>query len=102
MTFSDIMANGTLLRYEVRMNDLMVKTKVREGGRIVIPAKVREALGMDIGEDVTMRVTDGELRIVTSKAALKRMRALVRKHVPEGVSLVDELIRERRKEAANE
>ncbi len=35
-------------------------------------------------------------------AAIKRVQELVRKHVPEGVSLVDELIEERCWEAAKE
>jgi hypothetical protein len=35
-------------------------------------------------------------------AALRRLRALVREKVPEGVSLVDELIAERRDEARRE
>jgi hypothetical protein len=42
------------------------------------------------------------LQITTQKEALRRIQALVRKHVPEGVSLVDELIKDRREEAANE
>lgn len=84
------------------MNELMIKTKVSDGGRIVIPAQFRKALGIEIGQNVTLSVEDDELRVTSSKAALKRLQRLVRKHVPEGVSLVDELIRERREEAANE
>ncbi len=79
-----------------------VKTKVTEGGRIVIPAKLRQALGIEIGENVTLSVKDNVLQITTQKEALRRIQALVRQHVPEGVSLVDELIKDRREEAANE
>lgn len=79
-----------------------VKTKVTEGGRIVIPAKLRQALGIEIGENVTLSVKDNALQITTQKEALRRIQALVRQHVPEGVSLVDELIKDRREEAANE
>ena len=84
------------------MNNLKVRTKVTEGGRIVLPSKFRHALGIEIGEDVTVAMNGDELRIVSSQAALKRLQKLVRKHVPEGVSLVDELIQERREEAAKE
>ena len=80
----------------------MIKTKVAEGGRIVIPARFRKALGIEVGESVTLSVSDDELRVVSSRAALRRLQALVKKHVPAGVSLVDELIRERREEAENE
>lgn len=82
--------------------DLTVKTRIGEGGRIVIPAKIRQAIGAEIGEDVTLSVKNNSLQITTSREALRRLQALVRKHVPEGVSLVDELIKDRRKEAADE
>lgn len=82
--------------------NLTVRTKIGEGGRIVIPAKIRQAIGAKIGENVTLSVKNNSLRITTSKEALRRLQALVRKQVPEGVSLVDELIRDRREEAANE
>ena len=86
----------------MNMGDLRITSKITKGGRIVIPAKFREALGMEVGQNVTLSVTNDELRVISSKAALRRLQTLVRKHVPEGVSLVDELIRERREEAANE
>lgn len=80
----------------------VITTKVTEGGRIVIPAKLRETLGIEIGESVSMRIQDNSLQITTQREALRRLRELVRTRVPEGVSLVDELIKERREEAANE
>ena len=82
--------------------ELTVRTKIAEGGRIVIPAKLRQILGIEIGENVTLSIKDNSLQITTQKEALRRIQALVRKHVPEGVSLVDELINDRREEAANE
>jgi bifunctional DNA-binding transcriptional regulator/antitoxin component of YhaV-PrlF toxin-antitoxin module len=84
------------------LKGLTVKAKVAEGGRIVIPTKLRQALGIEIGENVTLSVKNNILQITTQKEALRRIRALVRKHVPEGVSLVDELIKDRREEAAND
>jgi len=45
---------------------------------------------------------DGDLVVTTPEAALQKLQALVRKHVPEGVSLVDELLAERRAEATRE
>lgn len=81
---------------------LLVKTKIGEGGRIVIPARLRQAIGVEIGDKVTVSVKDNTLRITTQKEALRRLQALVRKHVPEGVSIVDELIRDRREEVARE
>lgn len=84
------------------LKELTVKAKVTEGGRIVIPIKLRQVLGIEIGENVTLSVKNNTLQITTQKEALRRIQALVRRHVPEGVSLVDELIKDRREEAANE
>lgn len=84
------------------LDDLGVKVKIGEGGRIVIPARIRPAIGAEIGDTMTLRVHDKSLQITTPKEALRRLQALVREHVPEGVSFVDELIRERREEAADE
>ena len=76
-----------------------MKSKVAEGGRIVIPAKIREALDIRIGENVLLEVADNELRISTSREALRRLQKLVRQHVPANRSIVDEFLRERREEA---
>jgi AbrB family looped-hinge helix DNA binding protein len=76
--------------------------RIASGGRVVIPAEFRKALGVGIGDDMVMELTDGELRLRSFDAALKRVQEIVRKYVPAGVSLADELIRERREEAARE
>lgn len=80
----------------------VVRTKVTQGGRIVIPAEMRRRLGIEIGEDVNIALDGESLRILTQKESIKRAQALVSKFVPKGVSLVDELIADRRREAANE
>ncbi len=98
MAKADIKVNIYMQNHE----ELTVRTKIAEGGRIVIPAKLRQILGIEIGENVTLSIKDNSLQITTQKEALRRIQALVRKHVPEGVSLVDELINDRREEAANE
>ena len=36
-------------------------TKIAHGGRLVIPAKHRRALGLRTGDEVILRVVDGEL-----------------------------------------
>ena len=76
--------------------------RIAPGGRVVIPAKFREALGVDIGDDMVIELTNGELRLRSFDAVLKRVQETVRQYVPEGVSLADELIAERREEAARE
>ena len=77
-------------------------TKIAHGGRLVIPAKHRRALGLRTGDEVILRVVDGELRILSRTEAVRRAQELVRRHVRKERSLVDELSAERRAEAAGE
>jgi len=72
------------------------RARITEGGRVVIPADFRRQLGLQTGSEVILEVTDGDLRIRSLQRAIERAQALVRRHVPEGVSLSEELIRERR------
>ena len=79
-----------------------VSTKVANGGRLVIPAEFRRELGLEVGDEVIIRVEDGELRILTRGEAVKRAQKKVRQYVKQGRSLVDELGAERRAEAGRE
>jgi AbrB family looped-hinge helix DNA binding protein len=82
--------------------ELQAWTRLSEKGRLVIPAAIRAALGMDVGGVLEMRVVDGELRISTMRSRLRRAQESVRKYIPEGVSLSDELSAERREAAKHE
>lgn len=87
---------------KIEMTGLIASGKVGPGGRIVIPAPMRHELGIEPGDSITLRIEDGDLRIVSRQAALRRIRERLKKKVPPGVSLADELIKERRAEAARE
>jgi AbrB family looped-hinge helix DNA binding protein len=76
--------------------------KLGANGRVVIPAEYRKALGLSEGDDLLLRLEDGELRLSSRAAAIRRAQAIVRRRVPEGVSLSGELIEERRAEAERE
>lgn len=78
------------------------KARVNENGRVVIPASFRKALGIRVGDEVVLRLEEGELRISTLKRRIERAQRLVRKHVRPGTSLVNELISERREASRNE
>ena len=78
------------------------RLRVNENGRVVIPASFRKALGINIGDEVVLRIDDDELRITTVKRRVERAQRLVRKHVKAGTSLVDELIAERREASKHE
>lgn len=76
--------------------------RISQGGRVVIPARIRKALGVTVGDRVVLRVANGQMTLVTTERALQEAQALVRRYVPKGRSLVGELIRERRRAAARE
>jgi AbrB family looped-hinge helix DNA binding protein len=82
--------------------DTEARLRINENGRVVIPASFRKALGINPGDEVILRLEDDELRISTLRSRLERARRQVRKYVKPGVSLVDELIAERREAAKRE
>ena len=91
---------------QVRVADLVQmeaqRVKIVDGGKLVIPAAMRRELGITTGDTVLVDVDDGELRVRSVPKALERARAILRKYVPEGVGLADELIAERRREVERE
>lgn len=76
--------------------------KLVSGGRLQVPADIRRALGLNDGDAVTMEVVDGELRVRAYRETLARIRERMKPYVVPGVSIVDELIAERRAEAERE
>lgn len=79
-----------------------IVTRVADGGRIVIPAEYRRALGIAVGDEIVLRLEGEEVRILTRQHAIRQAQALIRQYVPADRSLVDELIVERRREAGRE
>ncbi len=82
--------------------DQETRARVNENGRVVIPVSFRKALGINVGDEVVLRIEDDELRISTLKRRIERAQRLVRRHVKPGTSLVDELIAERREATRRE
>jgi AbrB family looped-hinge helix DNA binding protein len=78
------------------------RLRINQNGRIVIPATYRKAMGVDVGDEVILRMEDDELRITTMKGKIERAQRIARKYVKPGVLLSDELIAERREEAKRE
>jgi len=79
-----------------------IRVAVGPGGRIVIPAVYRQALGIEEGDSLILRYEGDSVRVVSHSAEVERVREMIARRVPEGVSLVDELIAERRREAERE
>ena len=82
--------------------NIETRVRINENGRIVIPASYRKVLGVDIGDEIILRMEDDELRITTMKRKIERAQRIARKYVRPGVLLSDELIAERREEAKRE
>lgn len=78
------------------------KTRLGQGGRLVIPAEYRRRLGLEPGDEVLMRLDGEGLHLSTPAQTVARAQALVRRYVPQERSLSDELISKRREEAARE
>ncbi|HAR69473.1 MAG TPA: AbrB family transcriptional regulator [Thermus scotoductus] len=76
--------------------------QVGSKGRVVLPAEVREALGLREGDRLLLRWREeGILELVSFREVAHRARGLLKGLAP-GVNLVDELIRDRREEARKE
>ena len=82
--------------------ELRTILRIADGGRIVIPAEVRQRLGLAVGAEVVMTVEDDCAMLMNAKAARRRARRRVEGYIAPGVSLSEELMAERKKEAQRE
>jgi bifunctional DNA-binding transcriptional regulator/antitoxin component of YhaV-PrlF toxin-antitoxin module len=80
----------------------MFKIKIEAGRQISLPAAICEQLSLAEGDILVALVREWEVRLLPRPAALRFAQAIVRQYVPEGVSLVDELLEERRHEVSRE
>jgi AbrB family looped-hinge helix DNA binding protein len=78
------------------------RAKINEEGRLVIPAAYRKRYGLGNGQEVMLRAIQEGLLIATFDQALERFQADVASLVGPNMSLADELIADRRQEAATE
>ena len=77
--------------------------QLEKSGRILIPAPVRRKLGLRDGSLVIVKVNEkGGLYVESRAQALARVQNKLRKYIPEGALVSDELIADRRAEAAGE
>jgi len=81
---------------------LQATLRLGPGGRVVIPAEMREALGLKQGDAMLANLENNELRLVTLASRVRELQAIAHKYHPAGVSLVDEFLAERKAEQANE
>lgn len=78
------------------------RVRVSHNGRVVIPASFRKALGINVGDEVLLRIRDDELRITTQQRRIQRAQRRAQRYLKAGTSLVAELLAERREAARND
>ena len=76
--------------------------RMGEHGRLVIPAPIREAVGLKPGDALEISLEEDGLRLRTQQQMIARAQAAVEAMFGPGRSLSEELIAERRIEFARE
>jgi AbrB family looped-hinge helix DNA binding protein len=90
-------------KYKVEWFMIDACVKISEGGRIVIPAEFRKALGIDIGDELILHLEHGRMTLLTRKQAVLYVQEQAAQYTTAKDSLLSEqLIAERRKEATDE
>ena len=79
-----------------------VTVKMEKSGRILIPAAIRRKLHLEEGATVVLRFDGEGIQIGTRRQVVSRVQERLRKYIPKGRVLSDELLQERRKESARE
>ena len=92
---------------ESKKGKTMTSIAMSENGRILIPAAIREQLGFNPNAKIFAEIKDGSLILTSAEQRSAQRRAYFDNlmkdlNIDPNVSLVDELIAERRAEAAKE
>ena len=84
-------------RWYSRIMSTTFELHVGDRGRVVLPAALREELGLRQGDVLSVTLEGGQLVASTPRAALKRVRARIR-----GTGVVEELLEDRRRQVEAE
>jgi AbrB family looped-hinge helix DNA binding protein len=80
-----------------------ISVRVEKSGRILIPAPVRRKLGLVEGEsDILLKIDETAVAVTTRAQALARVQRWAAQFAQPERPISEELIEERRKEAAQE
>jgi AbrB family looped-hinge helix DNA binding protein len=78
------------------------RVRLAAGGRIVIPAEVRQLLGIRVGEEMLLTQDEVGIRLTTYGQAIQQAQSLFARLKGKGEDIVEGFLRERRDEAAKE
>ncbi|MEE8485827.1 MAG: AbrB/MazE/SpoVT family DNA-binding domain-containing protein [Acidimicrobiia bacterium] len=76
--------------------------QMNKQGRVVVPAAIRRDMGIEGPADLIFRFDNDVLTVETLDMVVEDVQRIATKYIPSGRSLVDELIAQRRAEAASE
>ena len=79
-----------------------IRVRVAAGGRVVIPAEVRQGMGVREGDELIITRDGDGIRITTVQQAVKEVQAFFGQFKKPGESVVGEFLAERREEVAKE
>jgi AbrB family looped-hinge helix DNA binding protein len=79
-----------------------VTSKLNDNGRIVIPAEIRQRMGIKPGDTLFLSLEGDVLKVESQLGRIRRIQESMRALIPGDRLLSDELIAERREEARRE
>jgi bifunctional DNA-binding transcriptional regulator/antitoxin component of YhaV-PrlF toxin-antitoxin module len=80
----------------------VIHTKLSEGRRVAIPADLCQRYGIEPGDPVVLEPSDSGIVMRRLDAVIREVQAYFADVAPPGVSLSEELLRDRREEAQRE
>jgi bifunctional DNA-binding transcriptional regulator/antitoxin component of YhaV-PrlF toxin-antitoxin module len=80
----------------------VIHAKLGEGRRVAIPAELCQRYGIEPGEPVVLEPSDSGIVIRPLDTVIREVQAYFAGIAPPGVSLSEELLRDRREEAERE
>jgi len=101
MSYNQIMPQKGVFRKNVIVGE-DVTTRISANGRIVIPAEMRQRMGIRPGDTLFLTLEGEVLKVEAQQARIRRVQESLRKRISADRSLSNELIAERRQEARRE
>lgn len=75
-----------------------VRVTLGEGGRLVIPAEMRKAMGVKPGDTLVLKVSEGELTAVSQLVSIRKIQERLAPYKRPGEKVVDEFLADRKDE----
>jgi hypothetical protein len=87
---------GEVASAEMADDGQYVPLTITADGRVFIPCRLRDEMLLDDDGRVTAYLADGELRLISPRAALRNIQRIAQKYRKPGESVVDSFLAERR------